>query len=621
MREIHLVADKNNSVMFLILFEYRPHIVEAVKALPQRKFDPPTKTWTVKADINTVDPLVEFANKFDFVIHADALNYISECKKPIDENIKIPTLKKTLRDFQKIGVAKAIKFERCIIADQMGLGKTIQSIAAVEYLDAYPCLVISPASLKLNWKREIDMWVNKSSYIVSGLVEEVVNEDTKEVVYLKPDYLKPEYRNSDFVIINYDILVRDKTKKQDDIDEDDPNGSYKEEPDEEIEKSIPKYHRDFLKKYGFKSIIIDESQYIRNRKSSRTNAVIYLAKNLKYRFALSGTPMINRPVELITQLRAIDKLDAMGGFWTFAKRYCNAEETNFGWNFMGMSNLKELHSKLIETCFIRRRKTDVLDELPDKQRTYIPIEIDNLSEYNSASSNLIEWMRKSLMEPTLFQYENDSSLSKLKKSQRQSLALNKINRKLLSAKKTQALVKLESLKQLVARGKLNKFKEFIDNFLLGGEKIVIFATHNETYSDLIKKYKDICVSIVGGDSMKKRDDAVQSFQTDPKIRVFIGAIDAAGVGITLTAASTVAFIELGWTSAIHDQCEDRCHRMGQKESVNCYYFYGENTIDDDILKVIENKRKVGDAVHDGEDITLPDKTLEEIMTEFFNKTA
>jgi SWI/SNF-related matrix-associated actin-dependent regulator 1 of chromatin subfamily A len=518
-----------------------------------------------------------------------------------------------LREFQKIGVAKAVKFERCIIADQMGLGKTIESIAAIEYVNAYPCLVICPASLKLNWKREIKMWTDRTVTIVDGLTNCVYDDNGNILGYCA------DYGNSDFVVINYDILVRDKIKKSDEIDEDDDEvKNYKEDDDSEIEKSQPKYHRDFLKKHGFKSVIMDESHYIRNRKSMRTRAVIYLSKGLKYRFALSGTPMINKPVELITQLRAIDKLDAFGGFWTFAKRYCNAEEKGFGWDFSGMSNLKELHDKLNENCFIRRKKTDVLDELPEKQRTMIPIEISNKEEYNEAKYNLLNWMRTSLMKKTLFEYENDSELDSLKKSQKQSLALNKINRKLLAAKRAETLVKIETLKQLVVKGKLDKFNEFIDNFLLSGEKLVIFATHKEIYNELITKYKKISVSITGGTSQKKRDDAVQLFQNNPDIKLFIGAIDAAGVGLTLTAASNVAFIEFGWTSAIHDQAEDRCHRIGQKDSVNCYYFYGENTIDEDILKLIEKKRKISGAVIDGEDIGADQQSLEELVNSFFS---
>lgn len=366
----------------------------------------------------------------------------------------------------------------------------------------------------------------------------------------------------------------------------------------------------------FKCIVMDESHYLKNHKSNRTKAVKQLAKNIKYRFALSGTPMINRPRELISQLDIIDRLETMGGFWTYAKQYCDAKETRFGWDMGGFSNIVELHDKLINSCFIRRLKSDVLDELPEKQRTEIPLMIDNMSEYMEAKLNFVKWVKTNVISEEEFKEQIDEN-TLLTKSQKNMVIKAKMQLKLDGIQQAEAMVQLEYLKQISAKGKLNKFKEWADNIIDSGEKIVIFAHHQEIYKELLKYYKDNCVSIVGGMTAKKKDEAVEQFQTNDKIRVFIGALDAAGVGITLTASSTVAFVEFGWTSAIHDQAEDRCHRMGQKNFTNIYYFYGKDTVDEHILELIKEKRELSGAILDGKKIKMEEtEDLKKLINKF-----
>jgi len=154
--------------------------------------------------------------------------------------------------------------------------------------------------------------------------------------------------------------------------------------------------------------------------------------------------------------------------------------------------------------------------------------------------------------------------------------------------------------------------------LMYDEKLLIFAKHQEIYKKLIDKYKDVSVHIVGGMTSKQKDVAVEEFQNNPKVKLFIGALDAAGVGLNLTASSTVAFIEFGWTSAIHDQAEDRVHRIGQEDFVKCYYFYAEKTIDDEILELIETKRAIAANIEDG--ITIPsDSASDDDITEILSK--
>ena len=226
-------------------------------------------------------------------------------------------------------------------------------------------------------------------------------------------------------------------------------------------------------------------------------------------------------------------------------------------------------------------------------------------------------MKMNLMNENEY-YEELKKITLLTDSQRKMIANAKATQKLNKTLAAEAIVKIEKLKQIVAKGKLNKVYEFIDNFLMYDEKLLIFAKHQEIYKKLIDKYKDISVHIVGGMTSKQKDKAVEEFQNNPDVKLFIGALDAAGVGLNLTKSNTVAFIELGWTSAIHDQAEDRAHRIGQKDFVKCYYFYCEKTIDEQILELIEKKRNITANISDG--ITIPqDSAEDDDITEILSK--
>ena len=563
MKTITLQQDKKKRSFFTITFDYDEKIIEAIKKIPQRKFEWEEKVWTVPADISIVHYIDVFGHYFQFDWSAEALDALEKLKNP--ENPEIPPLKMELREFQKKGVAYAIKAERCFIADDMGTGKTAESIIAVETVNAYPCLVVCPASVKLNWQKEINMWVQRNSVIVSGEKPELMSYD------------------ADFVIINYDIL---------------------------------QYHKNILKKKGFQSIIFDESHAVKGHKSIRTKVSKSIAKNIRYRMALTGTPVLNKPRELISQLDIIGRLDSFGGFWAFAKRYCDAKESVFGWDFSGHSNMMELHEKLQNTCYIRRMKKDVLDELPDKQRTLVPVELDNMDEYKQVKNDFIKWVRNTLIDPKQYAKEL-SKVKKLTKHQKELLIQAKINLKISRTRAAEAMVKMEYLKQVCARGKLKRFTEFIDNVLEQDNKLVVFAIHRDIQQKLYDSYKSQNIaSIYGDQDLADRQANVDKFQNDPGCKLMLCSLATGGIGITLTAASIVAFIELGWTPALHDQAEDRLYRMGQKNSVNCYYFYCKDTIDDYILEMLDEKRKITQAVVDGIDVEPDGSDIEKILKKF-----
>ena len=227
---------------------------------------------------------------------------------------------------------------------------------------------------------------------------------------------------------------------------------------------------------------------------------------------------------------------------------------------------------------IRRKKIDVLKDLPEKVYSYIPVELSNAKEYLHAEDDFIQWLKET----------------------KGSEAVRRTGQ-------VMALAKIEALKQLAVKGKLKQAMEWIYNFLQSGKKLVVFATHHFVIDALIAEFPNISVCIDGRVSMSDRQKAVDSFQNDSNIQLFIGNIEAAGVGITLTAASDAVFLELPWTPGKLVQASDRIHRIGQKFSVTIYFLLSANTIEEKIAKLLDNKLKVVTAVLDGQDV--PDESL------------
>jgi len=272
----------------------------------------------------------------------------------------------------------------------------------------------------------------------------------------------------------------------------------------------------------------------------------------------------------------------------FGRKYCAGKHNGYGWDFNGASNTAELNKKLTDSIMIRRKKQDVLMDLPDKIYASIPMELDNEKEYRYAESNFIQFVRE---------YKGADAAQK--------------------ASAAQALTEIEGLKQLAIKGKLQQTLSWIENFLEVDGKLVVFAIHKATIDALMERFNPIAVKIDGSVTHADRQDAVDRFQNDPKIRLFVGNIKAAGVGITLTAASNVAVIELPWSPGDLSQAEDRCHRIGQKDSVTIHYLLAAGTIEEKIAALIDHKRHVLDQVLDGKE-TDESSLLSELLNTYNN---
>ncbi|MBU2249446.1 MAG: DEAD/DEAH box helicase, partial [Gammaproteobacteria bacterium] len=521
-----------------------------VKTLPDRRWVADEKYWRIGLSLEAGQKLKEWGFKFSEGLQ----KWIDGLLKPIDNLDKI--WDKRLYPFQNEGVSFIeSRNGRALVGDEMGLGKTAQALIWLKnHPKAYPCIVVCPASLKLNWLKEIRMWIGKNAPVQ-------ILEGRKPNGY--------QINQNDIIIINYDILgnatYNKSTKKWD------TSGWVTEL----IEKKI-------------KTIIFDEVHYAKNNHANRTKAAKALAVHCKHVLALSGTPIVNRPMEFFNPINMI-RPDVFPSFWRFAQEFCGAKHNGFGWDFTGATNTDKLHKLLTNTIMVRRLKKDVLKDLPPKVRSVIPFEISNRKDYEKADTNIIEWIRD-----------------------------NEGNEKAEKASYAEVLVAFEKLKQLAVKGKMKASIEWISDFLESGEKLIVFATHTSTLDLLQKEFGDIGVRLDGSTSAKNRQNVVDAFQNDDSVRLFLGNVKAAGVGITLTAASNVAFMELPWTPGDASQAEDRAHRIGQADSVSIWYLIAQDTVEEIIATILSNKQKTLDAVLDGKE---PDKSsiLSELINQIKNK--
>lgn len=550
---------------FIFSFDYEPKIIEAIKdTIPGRQYVPDQKHWV--APTSSVKQIVKLASRFDFNYSGISLEMITSLTKHTQQNIKesqsaqaeitIPGLNGELRPFQKAGVSYMIRNKQVLLGDEMGLGKTVQAIAAIHSLSAYPCLVICPASLKLNWEREFNKWLpNKETWIMDKEFE--------------PRHDAGAF--PDVCIINYDRLNR---------------------------------FEGIIENMGFQGLICDESHYLKNGSAKRTQAVKKIAKHIDYKFLLTGTPVLNNPYELISQLQILGKLDEFGGWAGFTGRYCGQRNHWGGFDRSNAKNLEELNEKLRSLLFVRRIKKDVLKELPDKQRVIVPIDITNRKSYEKAKANLIKFIYDTVL------LETQDPIRAYMKAD--------------NARRAEIIVGITTLKKVAAYGKIKQTCEWLSNFKETGEKLVIFAHHKQVISKIQewheKEYGTKMPEITGSTSITKRQEAVDAFQNNPTIQFIILNIKAGGVGLTLTAASNVLFLELDWTPAAHDQAEDRCHRIGQKDNVTAYYLLGEKTIDMDIYQVIQEKRGIVNQITGDKELTkVKQSSVAEIMKRLLEK--
>jgi SWI/SNF-related matrix-associated actin-dependent regulator 1 of chromatin subfamily A len=434
-------------------------------------------------------------------------------------------------EHQKEAIQKLVENKKFILSDDMGLGKTTSAIIASLESGSKKVLIICPATLKINWKREIENYSDKPIYIAEG---------------------KNFNTDSDFVIINYDIIKNFHDPKKKD--------------DSQILKS------------KFDLIIIDECHMAKNPQAQRTKLINDIAKTSERLWLLSGTPMTSRPMDYFNLLSLVDS-PVSRNWMAYAIRYCAGYQFNVGgkkvWNVTGASNLEELRDRTSGTI-LRRLKENVLD-LPDKIITPVYLKLKS-KQYEEVMGEYYDWYDKNP--------EESKSL-------------------------TVQFTKLTKVRQIIADEKIKETIELAENILEQDKKVIIFCNFTDSLNKITEHFGKAAVKLDGSMSQHERQYSVDQFQENPKVKVFVGNIRAAGTGITLTAGEAAIFNDLSFLPSDHAQAEDRSYRYGQKNNVLVYYPIYQNTIESVIYDIVNNKKKVIATVM-GDDKN-PADTAEEIL--------
>jgi SWI/SNF-related matrix-associated actin-dependent regulator 1 of chromatin subfamily A len=428
---------------------------------------------------------------------------------------------------QKEAIEKLVGSRRFILADDMGLGKTTSTIIAALETGAKKILIICPASLKINWEREIANYSDRSCYIAEG---------------------KKYSTEAEFVIVNYDILK-----------------NFHDPKDKE---------NSLLVQSNFELVILDEAHMVSNSQAQRTKIINDFVKTIKRVWLLTGTPMTSRPINYYNLLNIIESPVAQN-WMAYAIRYCQGFQFRAGkrkiWNVTGASNLEELRDRTSKQI-LRRLKEDVLD-LPDKIITPVYLRTSS-KEYKDLMGEYYEWLKNKT--------DESSSL-------------------------TIQFSKLMKVRKVIANEKVKDTIEFAQNIVDQGKKVIIFTNFTDTLQLIHNHFGKESVFLDGSCNKVQRQYAVDQFQENEKIKVFVGNLKAAGVGLTLTAAEAVIMNDLSFVPAEHAQAEDRAYRYGQKNNVLVYYPIFENTIEGVIYDILNKKKKIigtvmGDEVQDSGDV-------------------
>ncbi|XP_042437727.1 SWI/SNF-related matrix-associated actin-dependent regulator of chromatin subfamily A-like protein 1 isoform X2 [Zingiber officinale] len=517
-------------------FSYHALLVDAFHKIPKTSWHAKERLWMfplsslavaeeVLSAVNGANVEVE---KLDVLVHR-ALGAASAVNDLRDLYDRMPSYLETkLLPFQREGVRFILQHGgRVLLADEMGLGKTLQAIAVAACMpEAWPVLVITPSSLRIQWAFMIQQWLNIPFADILVVLSQSggSNKAGFKIVF---SHLKSSiHLDGVFNIVSYDV--------------------------------VPKI-QDILLASEFKIVVADESHFMKNAQAKRTNACIPILKKAQYAILLSGTPALSRPIELFKQLEALHP-NVYKNVHEYGNRYCKG---GFFGVYQGASNHEELHSLLKATVMIRRLKRDVLSQLPVKRRQQLEVVKMNIQACNSPEKiESLKFMQKNLINKIF----NDS-----------------------------------------AEAKVPAVLDYLGTVIEAGCKFLIFAHHQhmiDAIHQFLLKKKVGCIRIDGGTPPTSRQAFVADFQEKDSIKAAVLSIRAGGVGLTLTAASTVIFAELSWTPGDIIQAEDRAHRIGQVSSVNIYYLLANDTVDDIIWDVVQNKLENVGQVLDGQENTL-----------------
>ncbi|CAN1128914.1 SWI/SNF-related matrix-associated actin-dependent regulator of chromatin subfamily A-like protein 1 [Linum perenne] len=537
-----------------VKFPYNSVMIEALRKVPKASWNAKERIWMFPiASLLSAERAVKEVSGFTVEVEGldplvrRAIAAASAVPDLLDWYGRMPkNIESKLLPFQRDGVRFVLQHGgRVLLADEMGLGKTLQAIAAAACIrDSWPVLILSPSSLRLHWASMIQQWLDipPSDIVVVLSQWSGSNRGGFSLLSSAKDTINLDGL---FNIISYDV--------------------------------VPKLQNTLMAS-KFKIVIADESHFLKNAQAKRTTASLPVIKNAKYAILLSGTPALSRPIELFKQLEALHP-DVYKNVHEYGNRYCKGGV--FG-AYQGASNHEELHNLMKTTVMIRRLKKDVLSELPQKRRQQVFLELaaKDMKNINSLFREL-EVIKTKIKSCT-----SEEEVTSLKFSQKN----------LISKIYTDS-----------AEAKVPAVLDYLATVVEAGCKFLVFAHHKQmidSVHEYLLKKKVGCIRIDGGTPSADRQALVTDFQENDSIKAAVLSIRAGGVGLTLTAASTVIFAELAWTPGDLIQAEDRVHRIGQVSSVNIYYLLANDTVDDIIWDVVQSKLENLGQMLDGHEETL-----------------
>jgi SWI/SNF-related matrix-associated actin-dependent regulator of chromatin subfamily A-like protein 1 len=464
----------------------------------------------------------------------------------------------SLYPFQKVGVAfSEITEGRNLNGDMMGNGKSIQILAYLNLHSEFnPVLIVCPGGLRGNWEKEIRKWLP---------------ERTIQIIITSKDNLD----KSDIYIISYDLMYKFQAALVD-------------------------------KKPSI--LIADECHRLANIKARLTRSTLEVAKHVDRFIGLSGTPVRNRTIEFYNVLNHL-RPDLFPNRSAYIRRYCGGdlktipvEKDAFGnviktrtfWQFEGPTNQKEL-TDILRNVMIRRLKREVLPDLPPKTRKVLPLKMP--PKLRKMYTDVEAEVRQAVQ--AFKQYQKNPSMR-----------YNPDYYSEVSRLRMAAIVKLNTLRQIVGRAKAEQIKDLLEDFFSAQEKVLIFGHHIDVLDTIAKDLPEY-VRVDGKTPKKKVTEYVERFQEDPSCLAFLGSLKAAGEGLTLTAASNIVIVERAWTPADEEQGESRAERIGLKNPLTVYYPYIEGTVDERMNALIETKRvEIGELLGEIKDDTILDNIFD-----------
>jgi hypothetical protein len=528
---------------FVVCSGYDKALVEAMRELPRRRWYPERHAWVVPASGLSATELLRIGRAHGFGVSPAArlslsrLGELSELSGAIASDLTVPRLIEGLRPAQPVAVGYALRARRVIIADDRGTGKTAEALATLEAEGCYPALLVTTSAASIQLSREVSRWLpwRHMALVTADEGQEVASGEGTET--------------AEILVTSYALLDR-------------LDGVWRRPA----------------------ALVCDEAHHLLHEESQRSRRVRMLARGASMVLLLSGTPMANRPADMLSLLAILGLLGEFGGPRTFIRRYCAPRKTRSGYlDIRGAAHLEELNQKLRALCYVRRLKKDIATEIPRKQRRVVPMPLNGRQTYERAAAEVTRWLDEAM--ETVAGSAGSAARADWTDGARE------VGRR----RRAEALVYQDRLKVVTLRAKLPACLEWLSDFMEGaeaeGRKVLVFADAVEAQQAVLGAFPD-AARVTGRMRVRARQAQVDRFQGDPDCRLAVCALRAAGESLELQAATDVVFLDLPWVPLLLDQAEDRADRLGREGALTVWYLLAAGTVEEENAAFLDGKQNV-----------------------------